>query len=107
MKLIRIQASSFEMGSVFGGRRSNEKAIRTVRLRDFCLGETEVTQGQWGAIMGSNPSPFKKGRNHPVGHVRWNDALWFRGQLSEIHPGKHFRLPIEAEWEYECPGVRA
>jgi formylglycine-generating enzyme required for sulfatase activity len=60
MKLIRIQASSFEMGSVFGGRRSNEKAIRTVRLRDFWLGETEVTQGQWGAIGEVTRPPSKK-----------------------------------------------
>ena len=63
------------------------------------MGRTEVTQGQWEKIMGSNPSHFKKGTNYPVEQVSWNDIQEFILKLSN-QSGKSYRLPTEAEWEY-------
>ncbi|MEI6083166.1 MAG: formylglycine-generating enzyme family protein, partial [Verrucomicrobiota bacterium] len=68
--------------------------------RAFYLGDTEVTQGQWKAIMGSNPSDFK-GDDLPVEHVTWRACVTFAQKLSEKE-GKKYRLPTEAEWEYAC-----
>jgi formylglycine-generating enzyme required for sulfatase activity len=62
------------------------------------MGKFEVTQAQWKAVMGSNPSHFK-GDNLPVEQVTWYDAMEFCERLSQ-KTGKLFRLPSEAEWEY-------
>ncbi|HEU4886655.1 MAG TPA: formylglycine-generating enzyme family protein [Thermoanaerobaculia bacterium] len=69
--------------------------------RGFELQATEVTQAQWTAVMGSNPSHFR-GPRLPVEQVSWNDAQEFIRRLNAHHPGKRYRLPTEAEWEYAC-----
>ena len=68
----------------------------------FYIGETEVTQALWEAVMGSNPSYFK-GANRPVEKVSWNDCQTFITKLNQL-TGKKFRLPTEAEWEYAAKG---
>ena len=73
-----------------------------VTLKSFALGKTEVTQGQWKAIMGNNPSNFTScGDNCPVEQISWNDAQAFIQKLN-AKTGKQYRLPSEAEWEYAC-----
>lgn len=87
------------MGSNEGG--SEEKPVHTVNItRPFALGKTEVTQGQWRAVMGNNPSDFSGcGDSCPVDQVNWNDAQDFIRKLN-LKTGKQYRLPSEAEWEY-------
>ncbi len=65
----------------------------------FYMQKTEVTQGQWKALMGSNPSNFKEGDSYPVESVSWNDVQEFITKLNK-QSGKDYRLPTEAEWEY-------
>ena len=79
------------------GHSSNEQQ-HTVRVGEFWLGETEVTQAQWQAIVVGNPSYFK-GSDLPVGNVSWDDVQKFIKKLN-ARTGKRFRLPMEAEWEY-------
>jgi formylglycine-generating enzyme required for sulfatase activity len=69
-----------------------------VSVGEFWLGETEVTQAQWQAVMGSNPSKFR-GDDLPVEKVSWKDVQEFIKKLN-ARSGKRFRLPTEAEWEY-------
>jgi formylglycine-generating enzyme required for sulfatase activity len=68
--------------------------------KPFYMGKYEVTQAQWRAAMGSNPSQFK-GDDLPVENVSWNDAKEFCRKLSQM-TGREYRLPTEAEWEYAC-----
>jgi formylglycine-generating enzyme required for sulfatase activity len=72
-------------------------------VNGFYLGRYEVTQAQWLAVMGSNPSKFPFcGANCPVDNVSWDDAQKFIGKLNELNDGFRYRLPTEAEWEYAC-----
>lgn len=72
----------------------------------FAMGKTEVTQGQWRAIMGNNPSRFGNcGADCPVEKVSWNDAKDFISRLNS-KTGKQYRLPSEAEWEVACRAGR-
>ncbi|HRD89595.1 MAG TPA: SUMF1/EgtB/PvdO family nonheme iron enzyme [Accumulibacter sp.] len=99
-KMVVVPAGSFEMGSNEGD--SDERPVHRVSLRSFSIGRTEVTQGQWRAVMGSNPSRFADcGDDCPVENVSWNDVQEFVRKLSE-KTGKAYRLPSEAEWEYAC-----
>ena len=85
-----------------GGNGSDEQPVHRVTLRSFSMGKTEVTQSQWRAIMGSNPSLFSScGDDCPVEQVSWEDAKQFVSRLS-AKTGKTYRLPSEAEWEYAC-----
>jgi formylglycine-generating enzyme required for sulfatase activity len=71
-----------------------------VNIQSFALGKFEVTQGQWKAVMGSNPSRFKEcGDNCPVEQVSWNDIQEYIQKLNQSS-GKTYRLASEAEWEY-------
>jgi formylglycine-generating enzyme required for sulfatase activity len=82
-----------------GGER--EQPIHEVTLsRELLLGRTPVTQEQWEAVMGSNPSQFK-GADRPVEQVTWDDCQAFLERLNRAGQGT-FRLPTEAEWEYAC-----
>jgi formylglycine-generating enzyme required for sulfatase activity len=74
---------------------------RVTLTKGFCLSVTPVTQEQWQAVTGSNPSYFKGERNLPVENVSWEDCQDFCQKLSQL-TGKSFRLPTEAEWEYAC-----
>ncbi len=97
-EMVVIPAGSFEMG----GNGSDEQPVHRVTLRSFSMGKAEVTQGQWRAVMGSNPSHFSGcGDNCPVEQVSWEDAKQFVSRLS-AKTGKTYRLPSEAEWEYAC-----
>lgn len=82
------------------GRNSNEGPQHRVNVRSFYMGKYEVTQAQYRAVMGTNPSKYK-GDNLPVDNVSWNNAVEFCRRLSRI-TGREYRLPSEAEWEYAC-----
>jgi len=98
--MIVLPAGSFVMGS---GEIDNEKPAHQISInKSFALGKFEVTQGQWKAVMGNNPSHFKKcGDFCPVEKVSWDDAKTFIQKLN-AKTGKQYRLPSEAEWEYAC-----
>jgi formylglycine-generating enzyme required for sulfatase activity len=100
-EMLVIPPGNFEMGS--NDSDSDEKPVHQVTIGAvFALGKTEVTQGQWKAIMGSNPSHFSScGDDCPVENVSWNDAQEFIQKLN-ARTGKQYRLPSEAEWEYAC-----
>jgi formylglycine-generating enzyme required for sulfatase activity len=112
MDLVLIAAGTFTMGSNDGD--SDESPPHEVRISQaFYMGKYEVTQGQWEAVMGNNPSWFSTGgagkdkvggadtSNHPVESVSWDDCQEFCKKLS-ARTGKAVRLPTEAEWEYAC-----
>jgi len=99
MKLRLIQPGTFLMGSEKGA--GDEKPVHRVTIaKPFYLGVCEVTQEQYEAVMGTNPSRFK-GPNRPVESVSWQDAQELCRRLSE-REGVKYRLPTEAEWEYAC-----
>ncbi len=100
---IRIPGGSFMMGSpsTEEGRDSDEGPRHRVTVQPFYMMTTEVTQAQWIAVMGNNPSHFK-GDNLPVENVSWNDCQEFFKKLNQNDQGKGYRLPTEAEWEYAC-----
>jgi len=103
MKLVLIPAGKFMMGSPDSeqGHRGNEGPQHEVIItKPFYMGVTEVTQAQYEAVMGMNPSKFK-GPTNPVEMVSWEEAVEFCRKLSE-KTGKTLRLPTEAEWEYAC-----
>lgn len=99
MTFVTIPAGSFVMGSNDGD--SNEKPVHKVTLSSFQMMTTEVTQAMWQEVKGSNPSEFQ-GSDHPVEQVSWNDVQEFIKRLNRRDPGKEYRLPTEAEWEYAC-----
>ena len=103
MTFVRIPAGTFMMGSPEDelGARSNEWPRHQVTLsQDFYMMTTEVTQAQWEAVMGSNPSYFDTcGVDCPVEYVSWNDIQDFIAALNAMD-GRIYRLPTEAEWEY-------
>ena len=86
------------------GRKDDELQHEVVIEQRFWLGERPVTQRQYEALMGANPSMFK-GRNRPVENVSHDDALEYCRRLSK-HIGRAARLPTEAEWEYACRAGR-
>jgi formylglycine-generating enzyme required for sulfatase activity len=80
------------------------KAVVTVNVTSFAIGKTEVTQRQWKAIMGDNPSRFVAcGLDCPVENVSWKDIAQFIRKLNQ-KTGQSYRLPSEAEWEYAARG---
>ena len=103
--MIAVEGGTFTMGATFEQQNdpySNEKPTHQVTLSSYYIGETEVTQALWTAVMGNNPSDFK-GDNNPVECVSWNDCQEFISKLNSLM-GKNFRLPTEAEWEYAARG---
>lgn len=96
MDLLLIPAGRFMMGSSEGTRSGPRHEVTLTK--PFWLGLTEVTQAQYEAVMGKNPS-YTKGPDHPVEFTSWRSAVKFCEKLSE-KTGKKFRLPTEAEWEY-------
>ncbi|MEG4241605.1 bifunctional serine/threonine-protein kinase/formylglycine-generating enzyme family protein [Microcoleus sp. MON2_D6] len=102
LEMVAIPGGSFVMGSpdTEAGRSSYEGPQRTVNIPAFFMGQYEITQEQYQAVMGNNPSEFK-GAKLPVEKVSWNDAVEFCKRLSQ-KTGKTYRLPSQAEWEYAC-----
>jgi formylglycine-generating enzyme required for sulfatase activity len=102
MEFMLIPAGEFMMGSSATDKRvlDNERPQHRVTIsKPFYLGKFEVTQGQWEAVMGNNPSYFK-GRKNPVEQVSWDDVQVFIQRLNQKEGTKKYRLPTEAEWEY-------
>jgi formylglycine-generating enzyme required for sulfatase activity len=102
MRLVRVPAGSFTMGSLPGAPMRQEEEIphRVTLSRAFRIASTEVTQRQWLALMPQNRSP-QPGDDLPVTSVSWREAQEFCLKLSEKE-GVRYRLPTEAEWEYAC-----
>ncbi|MGM9799616.1 MAG: formylglycine-generating enzyme family protein [Muribaculaceae bacterium] len=111
LEKIEVKGVTFEMVNVPGGTftmgatseqgsdaEDDEKLTHSVTLSGYYIGKYEVTQAQWKAIMGNNPSWFK-GDNLPVEWVSWNDCQEFIRKLNQL-TGKKFSLPTEAQWEY-------
>ena len=102
-KMIRVEGGSFMMGSPDDATiYDDEKPQHRVTLSDYYIGETQVTQELWAAVMGNNPAYFK-GNNNPVECVSWDNCQEFIRKLNE-KTGKAFRLPTEAEWEFAARG---
>lgn len=104
--MIRVDGGTFTMGGFEDDEDAyaHERPRHEVSVSTFLMGETQVTQELWEAVMGDNPSNFK-GNNKPVELVSWNDCQTFIKKLNE-KTGKKFRLPTEAEWEYAARGGR-
>ena len=103
--MIQVEGGTFMMGATNEQEKDAlhiEKPAHSVKLDDYLIGETEVTQELWEAVMGTNPSGFK-GVKNPVENVSWKDCQAFIGKLNAL-TGQQFRLPTEAEWEYAARG---
>ena len=104
-EMILVQGAKFLMGATpeQGDDGScSEKSVHPVMVRDFYIGKYEVTQAQWKAVMGNNPSR-NQGDNLPVEKVSWEDVQAFINKLNS-QTGKTYRLPTEAEWEFAARG---
>ncbi len=112
---LKVNGVEFKMVWVEGGTFSpgcnpddlnecdpNEKAFDSMTLSSYYIGETEVTQALWKAVMGNNPSNWR-GDNLPVETVAWNDVCEFIEKLNQLTE-RTFRLPTETEWEYAARG---
>ena len=102
-EMILIPAGKFKMGSPASekGRSGDETQYEVTITKPFYMGKFEVTQEQWEAVMGSNPSSRTKGAKLPVTDVSWDDCQEFIKKLNSKTDGG-YRLPTEAEWEYAC-----
>jgi len=88
------------------GRRPDEEQVNVTLTRGFWIAKYEVTQGEYLAVMGVNPSNFPGDLSRPVSSVSWHDATNYCAKLTQreraagrIAPGSFYRLPTEAEWE--------
>lgn len=105
--MVKVEGGTFTMGATKdqGSNNSNQRPTHKVSLSTYYIGETEVTQELWQAVMGNNPSKFK-GAKLPVENVSWNDCQQFINKLNKL-TGRRFRLPTEAEWEFAARGGNA
>ena len=114
-RMIEVKSGEFMMGATAeqAGAYDREKPAHKVKLtKDYFIGETEVTQALWEAVMGSNPSESGKSGSLPVEHVSWNDICGKGGFLEKLNyvlkgqlpEGRKFRLPTEAEREHAARG---
>ena len=105
-QMVYVEGGTFTMGATAeqgsDAYDDGERPAHSVTLSSYYIGQTEVTQALWQAVMGSNPSDFD-GDDLPVENVSWDDCQEFVRKLGQI-TGKNFRLPTEAEWEYAARG---
>lgn len=107
--MVKVAGGTFQMGATSeqgSDYYSNERPVHQVTLSDYYIGETEVTQELWQAVMGTNPSYFSGSNQLPVECVSWNDCQEFIKKLNSL-TGEQFRLPTEAEWEFAARGGTA
>ena len=109
-KMIKVGGGTFTMGATAEqGKyvRDDERSVHQITLTDYYIGQTEVTQALWTAVMGDNPS-YSKRDNLPVEQVSWHDCQTFIEKLNSLLSnelgGKHFALPTEAQWEFAARG---
>lgn len=103
--MVRVEGGKFTMGATSEQGHDyylDEKPAHVVTVTSFYIGRYEVTQEEWQAVMGNNPSN-SKGAKRPVENVSWNDCQEFISRLNNM-TGKKFRLPTEAEWEFAARG---
>ena len=114
--MVRVDGGTFQMGATSEQQNpnSNEKPMHQVTLSTYYIGETEVTQALWKAVMGTTVRQQRdkankswplggEGRNLPMYYISWNECQDFIRKLNQL-TGKNFRLPTEAEWEYAARG---
>ena len=104
--LVEVEGGTFSMGATpeqGENANDNEKPVHQVTLSGFNIGQTEVTQELWQAVMGTNPSKFNDNVNKPVETISWEDCQTFIATLNNL-TGQNFRLPTEAEWEFAARG---
>ncbi len=113
-KMVKVAGGTFQMGATSeqgNDAYDDEKPVHSVTLSDYWIGETEVTQALWYAVMGKRPTPdgdqwsssYGLGDNYPAYNVSWNDCQTFITRLNQL-TGQSFRLPTEAEWEFAARG---
>ncbi|MDD6817095.1 MAG: SUMF1/EgtB/PvdO family nonheme iron enzyme [Prevotellaceae bacterium] len=115
--MVAVEGGTFMMGATSEQGRdaySNEKPVHHVTLSNYYIGQTEVTQALWKAVMGTTVSEQRdkadtslplsgEGDNFPMYYISWEECQTFVSKLNQL-TGKRFRLPTEAEWEYACRG---
>ena len=107
--MVDVEGGTFTMGATSeqgSDAENDEKPAHEVTLSTYSIGEIEVTQELWQAVMGGNPSYFKGNKLRPVEQVSWTDCRTFIKKLNKL-TGENFRLPTEAEWEYAARGGSA
>ncbi|WP_240867090.1 SUMF1/EgtB/PvdO family nonheme iron enzyme, partial [Cylindrospermopsis raciborskii] len=102
LEMVEIPGGTFTINSGENRGNSEEIAEHLVTIPSFFMGKYEITQEQYQAVTGDNPSYFK-GDKRPVERVKWSQALDFCEELSQI-TGRIYTLPSEAQWEYACRG---
>ena len=113
-KMVHVDGGTFQMGATEEQESDawdDEKPVHSVTLSDYFIGETEVTQALWYAVMGYKPtsdgrqwsSTYGLGDEYPAYYVSWDDCQTFISKLNEL-TGMSFRLPTEAEWEFAARG---
>ena len=113
-KMVKVSGGTFQMGATSeqgSDANDSEKPVHSVTLSDYWIGETEVTQALWYAVMGQRPtsdgnqwsSDKGLGDNYPAYYVSWDDCQEFITRLNQL-TGQSFRLPTEAEWEFAARG---
>ena len=103
-KMLRVEGGTFMMGAMEqdDDAYNDEKPQHKVTLDDYYIGETQVTQALWQAVMGVNPSNWE-GDDLPVEMISWNDCKEFIKKLNQL-TGRTFALPTEAQWEFAARG---
>jgi formylglycine-generating enzyme required for sulfatase activity len=99
-QLVQVAGGTFLMGN---DSQLRERPVHSVTVADFQLSRYPVTQAQWQAVMGNNPSEFQLSPEHPVDQVSWEMAQEFLARLRDL-TGERFRLPKETEWEFAARG---